>query len=262
MPCVHGKIAITCMMVGLLMLCFAWFGIVTRGVPVGIALRGGLLVQCSDLTHTLQQRIAPYHPMVQIADVGYSVQLLGAPQTLLQGWPNVSVTWIGPTVGHLFFHRMLLAGVVAVISVALYVTWRCGWCYAVAAMLSWCYDAIILLGYLAWTHLPMDLMVVSGLLTVLGYSLNDTMIIFNRVRGLATSYTHPTIWWIRAIQQTLSRTLTTSGLTLWMMLCVLCLGSQTLAPFVKVVSFGILIGTFSSIAVASRLAIWLGLKKH
>lgn len=135
---------------------------------------------------------------------------------------------------------------------------------SVGAILAALHDPIIVLGFFSWTWLPFDLAVIAAILAVIGYSLNDTVVVFDRIReSFETNKRTPSDQVIdRSINQTLSRTIVTSVTTLIVVVCLLLLGGPVLLGFSAALIVGILIGTYSSIYVAGTVALDLGLKSE
>ena len=137
----------------------------------------------------------------------------------------------------------------------MYLAWRFRLAYGVAAVAAMAHDAFITVGLLSLLHQEVSLTVVAALLTLIGYSMNDTIVVFDRIReNCRTSGREPMVETInRSINQTLSRTVLTSGLTLLTALSLLLFGGPVLHGFALVLVIGIVVGTFSSIFIASPI---------
>ena len=153
---------------------------------------------------------------------------------------------------------------VSLIFTTIYIAVRFEFRFAVSAAIALIHDPILILGIFSFFHLPFDLIALAALLTVIGYSLNDTVVIFDRVREnfLRLRRLSPPEVMNRSINQTLSRTIMTSGLTLLVVIVLCAGGGQMLQGFSVALIVGIVIGTYSSIYVAGALAIAMGLKKE
>jgi preprotein translocase subunit SecF len=162
---------------------------------------------------------------------------------------------IGPQIGADLRHQALLAAGGASGGMLLYLAWRFRLGYGVAAVTAMVHDALITVGMLSLLHQEISLTVVAALLTLIGYSMNDTIVVFDRIReNRQTSGREPLAKTInRSINQTLSRTILTSGLTLLTALSLLLFGGPVLRGFSLVLVIGIVVGTFSSIFVASPI---------
>ena len=184
----------------------------------------------------------------------------------LSGYLQVPValtrsTMVGPQVGEELFQQGMLALLVASLAISAYLALRFEWRQAVGVLLSVLHDAVLALGMLAWLHIEFDLNVLAGLMAVIGYSLNDSIVISDRLRDLlqakVTSNIHDCS--DRAISATFSRTLITSGTTLFTVGALLLFGGAALYGFSFTLFVGILVGTVSSITIASTVQELLGL---
>lgn len=168
---------------------------------------------------------------------------------------------IGPQVSKDLRHQAAMATAGASGGMLLYLSYRFRLGYAVAAVLAMAHDAVITIGVLSLLHEEISLTVVAALLTLIGYSMNDTIVVFDRVREnrRAQPRTPLTAVINRSINQTLSRTVLTSGLTLLTALSLLLFGGPVLHGFSLVLVIGIVVGTFSSVYIASPILLaWDG----
>jgi len=166
---------------------------------------------------------------------------------------------IGPQIGADLRRQALLATGGASGGMLLYLAWRFRLAYGVAAVVAMAHDAIITVGLLSLMHQEISLTVVAALLTLIGYSMNDTIVVFDRIReNRRLGRREPLSETInRSINQTLSRTVLTSGLTLLTALSLLLFGGPVLYGFSLVLVIGIVVGTFSSIFIASPILLAL-----
>lgn len=173
------------------------------------------------------------------------------------------VNFIGPQVGSELATKGIIAVIVAVLATMVYIAFRFEYRLALSSALALIHDPMLILGIFAWLGIEFDLKALAALLAVIGYSLNDTIVVFDRVREnfLKVRRTAAIEIMNLSINQTLSRTIMTSFLTLSVVLALLFLGGESLRGFSLALSIGIVIGTYSSIYVAGSLAIWLGLDK-
>lgn len=173
------------------------------------------------------------------------------------------VSYIGPQVGNELATKGLIAVFVAVLATMVYIAVRFEYRLAVSSAMALIHDPMLILGVFAWFGIEFDLKALAAVLAVIGYSLNDTIVVFDRVREnfLKVRRTDPISIMNLSINQTLSRTIMTSFLTLSVVLALLFLGGESLRGFSLALSIGIVIGTYSSIYVAGSLAIWMGLSK-
>src|SRR5579864_4235293 len=162
---------------------------------------------------------------------------------------------IGPQIGEDLRHQAIMAAAGASGGMLLYLSYRFRPAYGVAAVLAMLHDALITIGLFSLLHQEISLTVVAALLTLIGYSMNDTIVVFDRVRENRRLHgREPLAETInRSINQTLSRTVLTSGLTLLTALSLLLFGGQVLHGFSLALVIGIVVGTFSSIFIASPI---------
>ena len=192
------------------------------------------------------------------SDLRSSIQSLFPKATILQ------VNFIGPQIGKQLMTNGILAIVVALLATIIYIALRFEYRFAVSAAIALLHDPILILGVFSFFHLEFNLIVLAALLTVIGYSLNDTIVVYDRVRenflkvrkGSATEIVD------RSINETLSRTIMTSGLTLLVVIALIVYGGADLFGFSLALIIGIVIGTYSSIYIAGSLAISFGLKRE
>jgi preprotein translocase subunit SecF len=160
---------------------------------------------------------------------------------------------IGPQVSEDLRHQAVMATAGASGGMLLYLSYRFRLGYAVAAVLAMAHDAVITIGLFSLLHQEISLTVVAALLTLIGYSMNDTIVVFDRVRENCRAHPRAPLASVinRSINQTLSRTVLTSGLTLLTALSLLFFGGPALHGFSLVLVIGIVVGTFSSVYIAS-----------
>src|SRR3712207_3453474 len=141
----------------------------------------------------------------------------------------------------------------------LYLAWRFEWRLAVASVLANIHDIIATFAFMKYMGIEISLFVVGGILTVIGYSLADKVVVFDRVRELLRERSKTPLYDTlnRAVNETLPRTVMTGTTVIACLLALIFLGGEVLRPFAWVLLFGILVGTFSSIYVASPLLIWI-----
>jgi preprotein translocase subunit SecF len=168
---------------------------------------------------------------------------------------NVQV--VGPTVGHQLEKQAGLATLYSMAGMLVYLWFRFQLIYGVAAVVACFHDTLITLGAFALTNQEISLTVIAAILTLVGYSMNDTIVVFDRIREnlrLSRRESLPDLV-NRSINQTLSRTVLTSGLTFLTVLSLYVFGGQVLRGFSFALVVGILIGTYSSIAVAAPMLV-------
>ena len=167
---------------------------------------------------------------------------------------------VGPKVGRELKEKGLLAIIYAMLGILLYVSWRFEFKFAVGAVLALFHDVTITAGIFALLHKQMDLQILAALLTIVGYSLNDTIVGYDRIRENHPSGTMTSTRMIevinRSVSETLSRTLLTSLTTLVAVLALLFLGGEVIRGFALALTIGIVVGTYSSIFIASPVVVY------
>ncbi|EEZ41685.1 protein-export membrane protein SecF [Photobacterium damselae subsp. damselae CIP 102761] len=174
------------------------------------------------------------------------------------------IEFVGPNVGDELAEAGGLAILISLLCILMYVSLRFEWRLAAGAVMSLAHDVIITVGIFSFLQVEVDLTIVAALLTVVGYSLNDTIVVFDRIRenfrkmrkGNASDIINS------SISQTLSRTLITSGTTLFVVIALFLKGGTMIHGFAMALLIGITVGTYSSIYVASALALKLGITRE
>ncbi len=171
---------------------------------------------------------------------------------------------VGPQAGRELAEKGATALLMCLLFIAIYVIFRFQWKFSVGAIVAVLHDPIVVVGVFAASGITFDLSAMAAILAVIGYSLNDTVIVFDRVRERLVQMRKatPTQVMDTAINETLSRTLLTSGLTALVVLALLLFGGEALRPFAVALMVGIAVGTYSSIYVAGALALDLGLSQR
>ncbi|HRF72172.1 MAG TPA: protein translocase subunit SecF [Accumulibacter sp.] len=174
------------------------------------------------------------------------------------------VEFVGPQVGKELAENGAMALLVVIIGIVLYLAFRFEWRFSVSAIIANLHDVIIILGFFAFFQWEFSLSVLAAVLAVLGYSVNESVVVFDRVRetfkktrGLSTSEVLD-----HAITSTISRTIITHGSTQMMVLSMLVFGGETLYYFALALTIGICFGIYSSVLVASPLVMWLGVSRE
>ena len=171
---------------------------------------------------------------------------------------------VGPAIGAELAQDAAKALAVTVIGIMIYLAIRFEWKFAVAGIIANLHDVIIILGFFAFFQWEFSLAVLAAILAVLGYSVNESVVIFDRVREAFRKFrkmnTHEVI--DHAITSTMSRTIITHGSTQLMVVSMLLFGGPTLHYFAVALTIGILFGIYSSVFVAAAIAMWLGVKRE
>ncbi len=254
-----------------------------RGLNFGIDFTGGVLLEMgyqgpADLVDIRERLVANGFAEAQVQNFGTSSDVLirilpreglagdaiGAQilQVLKAGDSTAELRrteFVGPQVGEELTEQGALAMLFALLMILAYIVVRFQWKFAVGAIVATLHDPIITLGVFALLGLTFDLSVLAAMLAIVGYSVNDTIVVFDRIRENFRKIRRGTPQDIMnlSINETLSRTLMTSFTTALVVVAMLVFGGETLRGFSTALMIGILIGTYSSIFVASALALQL-----
>ncbi|AIO57970.1 export membrane protein SecF [Burkholderia mallei] len=174
------------------------------------------------------------------------------------------VEFVGPQVGRELATDGLLALACVVIGIVIYLSFRFEWKYAVAGIIANLHDVVIILGFFAFFQWEFSLSVLAAVLAVLGYSVNESVVIFDRIRETFRRERKMTVQEVinHAITSTMSRTIITHTSTEMMVLSMFFFGGPTLHYFALALTVGIMFGIYSSVFVAGSLAMWLGIKRE
>ena len=172
--------------------------------------------------------------------------------------------FVGPTVGAELAEKGVLAVICALLAIMVYIWFRFEWQFSVAAILALAHDVLSTIGLFALTSFEFNLATVAAILTIAGYSINDTVVVFDRVRENLRRYKSYEQRAIlnRSLNETLSRTVMTSVTTLLALLAIVLFGGAVLRDFALAMMWGVLIGTYSSVFVAVGALAFFDLKRH
>ncbi|MGE3770906.1 MAG: protein translocase subunit SecF [Bdellovibrionales bacterium] len=254
----------------------------TVGLNLGIDFKGGIVLevkapQAVDTAALRQQMEA-----LKLGDI--EIQQFGAPDNVLirlqrqpggeeaqtaattlvrntlgDSYEYRRVEVVGPRVGDELFNAGIFATIIAMLMIGIYVTVRFEWQFGLAALFATFHDAFVTMGLFSILQLDFNLTAVAAILTLAGYSINDTVVVFDRIReNLRRNKSHDLKQVINdAVNQTLARTIMTAGTTLLALLPLVLFGGPSLLNFSLALTFGIVIGTFSSIYVAAALLLYM-----
>jgi preprotein translocase subunit SecF len=182
----------------------------------------------------------------------------------LQDAKVVQVNYIGPQVGKEMTSKSLMAICFALLGTMVYIAFRFDMRFALGSTVALIHDPVLILGVFSYFNIEFNLIALAAVLTVIGYSLNDTIVIFDRVRENFRKMRKSEALEVMnvSINQTLSRTIMTSAVTLIVVLCLFVLGGSLLHGFALALIIGIVVGTYSSIYVAGSLTLSLGLSRQ
>ena len=190
-------------------------------------------------------------------------KVLAALQKSEPGVKLQQVNFVGPEVGKDLATKGALAFVITLVAILIYIILRFEWRLAVGAVAATLHDVVFVVGFFSLLHIEFDLNVLASVLAVMGYSVNDTVVVFDRIREDFRKVRKGSPMEIMdlAINETLSRTIMTSGVTLLVVIALLILGGPILHGFSLALFVGIIVGTYSSIYIASATALMLGVSK-
>jgi preprotein translocase subunit SecF len=253
----------------------------SNGLNFGLDFTGGTQIEMTyakpaDLNLIRQQLDhAGFNAVVQSYGTSYDVLIRIPPykekqevlkEKIIQALPEArfqQAEFIGPQVGKALFTNGLLAILISLIATMAYIAFRFEFKFAISAAVALIHDPILILGVFSFFHIQFDLIALAAILTIIGYSLNDTIVVYDRVRENFRRVRKgtPTEIMNLSINQTLSRTIMTSGLTLLVVIALFIFGGEMLHGFSLALMIGIVVGTYSSIYVAGALAVMMGLDR-
>ena len=222
----------------------------------------GAIVQAFGSETDIVVRLQPQAGQANAAQTGGAV--LDAVSTPDNPGQVVRSDFVGPQVGAELAWNGLLAVVFVAVGFVIYITFRFEWKFAVAAIVTTMFDVVVTTGFFAFTQREFDLAALAGVLSVMGYSINDKIVVFDRVRENFRSLHKLDAREVlnRSVNQTLSRTIITSFVAFLTVLALYLYGGNSLEGMAAAQIFGIILGTLSSIFVACPLLYWLGASKQ
>lgn len=224
----------------------------------------GAVAQHFGSSRDVMIRLAPESGIVEEqASTKRAQQVMAALQAGTPGAELRRTEFVGPQVGAELAESGFLALLYTFGGILLYVAMRFEWRLALGAVLALLHDPILIVGVFSFARLEFDLTVLAAILAVIGYSINDTVVVFDRIRENFRKMRKETPEQIinASINQTLSRTLMTSVTTMIVLTVMFFLGGEMLSRFSLAIILGIVVGTYSSIYVASALALWMGVSR-
>ena len=175
----------------------------------------------------------------------------------------VSVESVGPKVSGELIKTAIIAVMLAISAVLFYIWIRFEWQFAVGAISALIHDVILTIGIFSALQIKFDLAIIAAILTIVGYSLNDTVVVFDRVRENLRKFKKRSLGEVMnlSINETMSRTVMTSVTTLLALISLFILGGDVIRGFVFAMIWGVVVGTYSSIFIASAILLWTGVKR-
>ncbi|HYF98253.1 MAG TPA: protein translocase subunit SecF, partial [Coxiellaceae bacterium] len=219
----------------------------------------------SGFEQAMVQAYSPHEISIRLAPLrGITQESLKSQLLLIMPHGTINeINYIGPEVGSTLMTNGILAIIVSLIAIMIYIALRFDYRFAISAAVALIHDPILILGIFSFFHLEFNLIVLAAVLTVIGYSLNDTIVVYDRVRENFRKIRKatPTEIMDLSINETLSRTIMTSGLTLLVVIALFVFGGAMIHNFALALIIGIVVGTYSSIYIAGSLAVALGLNR-
>ncbi len=225
------------------------------------------ITEVFDPTFGPDQHVAMVRIEAQEGDESVSADTVLAVEAALKAVDSTitfpSVESVGPKVSGELVLTAIIAVLLAITAVLVYIWLRFEWQFSLGAVAALVHDVILTIGIFSILQIQFDLAIIAALLTIVGYSLNDTVVVFDRVReNLIKFRKKPMVEVLNlSINETLSRTVMTSGTTLLALIALLVLGGDVIRGFVFAMTWGVVVGTYSSVFVASNILLYLGTKR-
>lgn len=281
--------------ISVLMIVLALLSFGLRGLNYGIDFRGGTTIRTEsaqtvdvgayrdalaalelgdvtisevfDPTFDADQNVAMIRIQSQDGEEAVSQEVIGqveeALKTVAPDISFVSVESVGPKVSGELIQTAAIAVILAIAAVLVYIWLRFEWQFALGAVIALVHDVVLTIGVFSEVQIKFDLAIIAALLTIVGYSLNDTVVVFDRVRENLMKYKKKDLREVLnlSINETLSRTFMTSFTTLLALVALFVLGGDVIRGFVFAMIWGVVVGTYSSIFVASAALLYLGVTR-
>ncbi|NNF25216.1 MAG: protein translocase subunit SecF [Rhodobacteraceae bacterium] len=225
------------------------------------------ITEVFDPNFRADQNVSMIRIQAQEGEEAVSVAVVREVQDALRalepGMTFPSVESVGPKVSGELIQTAIIAVVLAIAAVLVYIWLRFEWQFAVGAVAALIHDVILTIGVFSELQIRFDLAIIAALLTIVGYSLNDTVVVFDRVRENLRKYKKKDLKDVLSlsINETLSRTVMTSVTTLLALISLFVLGGDVIRGFVFAMIWGVIVGTYSSVFVASAILLYLGVKR-
>jgi preprotein translocase subunit SecF len=220
-----------------------------------------------DPTFAANQHVAQVRIQAQEGEEAITPEMIlgieAALRTVDPGMTFPLVESVGPKVSGELILTAILAVTASLVAILIYIWLRFEWQFSVGAVAALVHDVILTIGIFALFQIRFDLATIAALLTIVGYSINDTVVIFDRLRENLIKFKKMPLRDVMnlSVNETLSRTVMTSGTTLIALIALLILGGDVIRGFVFAIAWGIVVGTYSSVFVAKNIVLFLGTKR-
>ena len=238
-----------------------------RDALAPLALGDVSITQVFDPTFGPEQNVAMIRIQAQEGAEAVTPAIIAAVEAaLIAVVPDISfpsVESVGPKVSGELIQTAIIAVLASLAAILVYIWLRFEWQFSVGAVAALIHDVILTIGIFSLLQIRFDLATIAALLTIIGYSINDTVVIFDRLRENLIKYKSRPLQDVMNLsaKETLSRTLMTSGTTLIALLALLILGGDVIRGFVFAIFWGVIVGTYSSIYVAKNVVLMIGVKR-
>lgn len=273
-------------LLSLVLVVTSWVIIFTKGFNYGIDFAGGTLIQVKYEKQAPLKQIRADLSKVKKYD-GASVTYFGSKEEVIIRFRTTSksvskdvgdevrqllsdtgkfevrrVDMVGPKIGSELREKGMKATIFAILGILIYLTFRFEWRFAIASVVALVHDVSIGLGVMALFAIPFNLDILAAVLTILGYSLNDTIIVFDRIRESLEKTKEADLGAVidESVTKTLSRTTLTSATTFFVVIVLYLFGGEILKGFSLMLLIGVVVGTYSSIFIASPVLMWFGFR--
>jgi preprotein translocase subunit SecF len=240
---------------------------VYRDALAPLALGDISISEVFDPSFAADQNVAMIRIQAQEGEEAVTAEVIedvkAAMQAVIPDIKFTSVESVGPKVSGELIQAAVIAILLAILAVLIYIWLRFEWQFALGAVAALVHDVILTIGIFSELQIKFDLAIIAALLTIVGYSLNDTVVVFDRVRENLRKYKKKPLSEVLniSINETLSRTLMTSVTTLLALISLFVLGGDVIRGFVFAMIWGVIVGTYSSVFVASAILLYLGVKR-
>ena len=238
-----------------------------RAVLEPMQLGDVVVTEVFDPSFADNENVAMIRIQAQNEEASISEDTVATLETALQGVDPtltfVAVESVGPKVSGELINKAIYAVLGSILAIVVYIWLRFEWQFALGAVVALAHDVGLTIGLWALFQIKFDMAMIAALLTIVGYSINDTVVVFDRARENLIKYKQmPLIEVLNlSANETLSRTIMTSGTTLIALIALLVLGGDVIRGFVFAITWGILVGTYSSIYIAKNIVLMLGVKR-